>query len=83
VPDNGKNPGRWSGARPLRLSSAAQQVADRRVGELLVALPDEAGQAEVGDLLAQGKAVYAIRRVRELTGLRLLDAKRLVDSFPR
>jgi ribosomal protein L7/L12 len=80
VPDDEKNSRRRSW---LRLSSAAQQEADRRVGEQLVALLDEAGRSEVGDLVAQGKAVSAIRRVRELTGLRLLDAKRLVDSIPR
>jgi ribosomal protein L7/L12 len=80
VPDDKKASRRRS---LLRLSSAAQQEADRRVGEQLVALLDEAGRAEVGDLAAQGKAVSAIRRVRELTGLRLLDAKRLVDSFSR
>jgi hypothetical protein len=35
----------------------------------------------VDDLLARGEAIRAIRRVRELTGLRLIDAKRLVESL--
>lgn len=44
---------------------------------------DQAGKAEVDDLLARGKFIYAVRRVRELTGLRLIDAKRLVESLQR
>jgi ribosomal protein L7/L12 len=44
---------------------------------------DQAGKAEVNDLLARGRFVHAVRRVRELTGLRLIDAKRLVDSLQR
>jgi ribosomal protein L7/L12 len=42
---------------------------------------DEQGRAEVEDLLAAGKSIPAVRRVRELTGLRLIDAKRLVESL--
>lgn len=61
----------------------AEQEADRRVGEQLTALLDDQGRAEVDDLLAHGKPVYAIRRVRELTGLRLFDATRLVESLQR
>jgi ribosomal protein L7/L12 len=61
----------------------AKQEADRRTGEHLVALLDQAGKAEVDDLLARGKFIYAVRRVRELTGLRLIDAKRLVESLQR
>jgi ribosomal protein L7/L12 len=61
----------------------AKQEADRRAGEHLVALLDQAGKAEVDDLLARGKFIYAVRRVRELTGLRLIDAKRLVESLQR
>jgi hypothetical protein len=38
---------------------------------------------EVNDLLARGKFIPAVRRVRELTGLRLIDAKRLVNSLQR
>lgn len=48
---------------------------------MLVSLLDQPGKAEVDALVASGKAVRAVRRVRELTGLRLLDAKRLVDSL--
>ena len=44
---------------------------------------DQAGKAEVETLIAHGKHALAMRRVRELTGLRLLDAKRVVDSLRR
>jgi hypothetical protein len=81
VPDNGRNSRPWP--RPVRISRVAKQEADRRTGEHLVALLDQAGKAEVDDLLARGKFVYAVRRVRELTGLRLIDAKRLVESLQR
>jgi hypothetical protein len=66
-----------------RVSPAAQEDADRLPDEQLAALLDERGRAEVDDLLAAGKRIYAIRRVRELTGLRLIDAKRLVGSLQR
>ena len=36
---------------------------------------------EVDALVAAGKPVPAIKRVRELTGLNLADAKRLVDAL--
>jgi ribosomal protein L7/L12 len=48
---------------------------------LLVAVLDQAGKVEVETLLAGGEYIYAVRRVRELTGVRLIDAKRLVDSL--
>jgi ribosomal protein L7/L12 len=47
----------------------------------LADLLDERGRAEVEDLLTAGKPIPAVRRVRELTGLRLIDAKRLVESL--
>jgi hypothetical protein len=66
-----------------RGSPAAQEDADRLRDEQLAALLDERGRSEVDDLVAAGKRIYAIRRVRELTGLRLIDAKRLVGSLQR
>ena len=66
-----------------RGSPAAQEDADRLPDEQLAALLDERGRSEVDDLLAGGKSINAIRRVRELTGLRLVDAKRLVESLRR
>ena len=48
---------------------------------MLVPILDEEGQAEVQALLAGGQFVPAVRRVRQLTGLRLIDAKRLVQSL--
>jgi ribosomal protein L7/L12 len=64
------------------MSQRARQEADRRAGESLISLLDEAGKAEVETLLARDY-LYAVRRVRELTGLRLIDARRLVDSLRR
>jgi hypothetical protein len=81
MPGNGKGSRRWRWLRPVRVSRAAEQEADRRTGERLVALLDPAGKAEVDDLLTRGEVIPAIRRVRELTGLRLIDAKRLVESL--
>ena len=48
---------------------------------MLVSLLGRPGKAEVDALLASGEVIYAVRRVRELTGVRLIDAKRLVDSL--
>ena len=64
------------------MSQRARQEADRRAGESLIFLLDEAGKAEAETLLARDY-VYAVRRVQEVTGLRLIDAKRLVDSLRR
>ena len=52
-------------------------------GEWAACSLDPPAQAEVDALLARGKAILAIKRVRELTGLGLTDAKRLVDSRRR
>ncbi len=71
----------WSWHRPVRITREAPPDASHRSGEQLAALLDERGRAEVEDLLAAGKPIPAVRRVRELTGLRLIDAKRLVDSL--
>lgn len=81
MPDNERDSRHWSWFRTARVSRAAQQEADRRTGELLISLLDRAGKAEVDSLLERGEAIHAVRRVRELTGLRLIDAKRLVDSL--
>jgi ribosomal protein L7/L12 len=50
---------------------------------VLVSLSDQAGKTEIDDLLAHGEFIHAVRRVRELTGLRLIDAKRPVNSLQR
>jgi ribosomal protein L7/L12 len=44
---------------------------------------DDAGKAQVEDLLARGQAIRAVRRVRELTNLGLYDARRLVEALDR
>jgi hypothetical protein len=69
--------------RKRRVSRAAQQEADRQADDQLLTLLDERSRAEVNDLLAGGKVILAVRRVRELTGLRLPAAKRLVDLLQR
>jgi len=75
VPDSRRGAQRWSWFRAVRVSGF-------RAGELLIPVLDEAGgRAEVDTLLAHGKYIYAVRRVRELTGLGLADAKRLVDTL--
>jgi ribosomal protein L7/L12 len=62
--------------------SVSRKVPSRkpiaRAGESLMSLLDQAGRVEVETLLARGEFVPAVRRVRELTGLRLIDAKRAV-----
>ena len=52
-------------------------------GEWPASSLDHAAKAEVDALLTRGKVIPAIKRVRELTGLPLIDAKRLVDSRRR
>jgi hypothetical protein len=71
----------WSWHRPVRITREAPPDAGHRSGEQLARLLDEQGRAEVEDLLAAGKPIPAVRRVRELTGLRLTEAKRLADSL--
>ena len=66
---------------PLHISGRARREADRRAGLAMASLLDPAGRAEVGQLVACGKPIMAIKRVRELTGLRLLDARRVIDSI--
>jgi ribosomal protein L7/L12 len=81
MPDDQSGWRRWSWRRPVRISREAPPDASRQSGEQLADLLDERGRAEVEDLLAAGKPVPAVRRVRELTGLRIIDAKRLVQSL--
>lgn len=82
VPDSRRDSQRRSWFPAVRISKAARQESDSRAGELLIPFLDEAGgRAEVDTLLVHGKYIDAVRRVRELTGLRLADAKRLVDTL--
>jgi ribosomal protein L7/L12 len=60
-----------------------QAEADRLAGQALTSLLDEAGRSEIEVLAAQGDRIRAIRRIRELTGLRLLDSRRIFDSLRR
>ena len=80
MPDSKGIRWRWW-PRPVRVPKGTQQEADRRAGELLIPLLGEAGKAEVESRLARGEYISAVRRVREITGLRLVDARRLVDSL--
>jgi ribosomal protein L7/L12 len=79
MPDT-KGP-RRRGWRLDSLWRTADPAVDRKVGDALVTLLDPDGQAEVGALLARGEKMAAVRRVRQLTGVRLLDATRLVGSL--
>jgi hypothetical protein len=49
------HPGRAAGA--VRIPKKTQQEADRRAGESLISLLDQAGKAEVETLLARGEFV--------------------------
>ncbi len=80
--DGGGSKRRWW-LRPVRISKGTRQEADRRAGESLSSLLDPAGKAEVEALVAGGDFILAVRRVRELTGLSLRDAKRAVESLQR
>lgn len=80
MPDSGERP-RHLWIRSVRIPKEAAQDADRRAGELLTALLDERDRAEVDDWLARGEYIYAVRRARELTGARLIDARRIIDSL--
>jgi ribosomal protein L7/L12 len=81
MPGSGEKRFWWP--QPVHIPKKTAQEADRRAGEALVALLDQAGKAEIETLIAHGKPIYAMRRVRELTGVRLLDAKRMVNSLQR
>lgn len=83
--DSGGNRRHWW-PRPLRIPITATREADRRAGETLISLLDQAGKAEIETMIARGEYIPTIRRVRELTGLpglRLIDARRIVDSIRR
>ena len=82
MPDRREGKRRWW-PRSLRIPGTLQQEADLQAGDLLAGLLNQQGTAEVKALLARGEFVPAVRRVRELTGLRLIDAKRAVESLQR
>jgi ribosomal protein L7/L12 len=82
MPDSRGSQRRWW-PRPVHVPKGARQEADRRAGESLISLLDQSGKAEVEALLARGEFMHAVRRVRELTGMRLIDAKRAVESLRR
>ncbi len=63
---------RWSDM-PARAGFTPESL---RAEELLA--PDE----EIRDLLAHGKKIQAIKRVRELTGMGLKEAKDYVEALP-
>jgi hypothetical protein len=71
----------------LAVATLTSGVMLRRRGSVAGESPtfslNPAGRTEVDSLLARGKVIPAVRRVRELTGLPLADAKRLVDSLRR
>jgi len=80
MPESGENRFWWL-RRPR--PQVPQAEADRLAGQALTSLLDEAGRSEIEVLAAQGDRIRAIRRIRELTGLRLLDSRRIFDSLRR
>lgn len=78
MPDSGESKFWWL-RRPQ--PEVSQKEADRRAGEALTSLLSEAGRNEVEALAAQGDRIRAIRRIRELTGVRLLDSRRMFESM--
>jgi ribosomal protein L7/L12 len=66
----------WGGSLPSTPSPsrALQTLPPKQIGDLDL--------AEVSALLAGGNKIEAIKRVRELTGLGLKEAKDYVDSLP-
>ena len=81
MPDSDGNQRFWWLRRPH--PNVPQKEADRQAGQALASLLDEAGRNEVEALAARGERIRAIRRLRELTGLRLLDSRRIYDSMRR
>ena len=55
----------------------------RGVHTTSVSVLGEEGSREVDALLANGKSIEAIKRVRELTGLGLKEAKDFIDALRR
>jgi ribosomal protein L7/L12 len=71
--------GWWAG--PIRLSGGARLEGDRSAGQSLPSTLDPKDKAEIEAMVTRKATIRAIRRVRELTGLRLIDAAKLVDSL--
>ncbi len=63
--------------------NVSQREADFQAGRAMASLLDEAGRNEIAALAAQKEHIRAIKRIRELTGLRLLDSKRIYESVWR
>jgi len=61
--------------RVKRTQELLGKVADR------LGVPEDPLETEIRQLLAQGKTVQAIQRVREVRGLTLKEAKEFVDSI--
>lgn len=55
--------------------------ADRQAGQALCSLLKEADRSEVEALVARGQRVHAVRRICELTGLRIIDSRRIFESL--
>jgi hypothetical protein len=79
MPDNGGSQQFWW-LRPIH-RDVPMKEADRQAGQALCSLLDGAGRNEVEALVARGQRILAVRRIRELTGLRLLDSRRIFDSL--
>ena len=80
MPDRGESPFWWL-RRPR--PQVPQKEADHRAGQALTSLLDDTDRREIETFAAQGDRIRAIRRIRELTGLRLLDSRRIFESLQR
>jgi hypothetical protein len=81
LPDNGGSQQFWWLWRPH--PEVSQKEADRQAGQALASLLDGPGRREVEAPVTRGDRIRAIRNIRELTGLRLLDSRRIYDSLRR
>ncbi len=71
------------GARPTTTTSPPLPFATRTSPQVPNGPLDDQGRREVEALLDDGHAIDAIKRVRELTGLGLKEAKDYVDALRR
>ncbi len=78
MPDSGESRFWW--LRPVH-TKVPQKDANRRAGQALASLLDEAARNEIEPLAARGERIRAIRRLREITGLPLNDARRIYESL--
>lgn len=60
-----------------------ERKLDLIMGHLGLHLPEDPWEQEARALIAKGRTIEAIKRVRELTGAGLKEAKAMVDGLQR